>query len=240
MSQSDDARKYPIENLGPVETQVIGDHATVHIHHHSVPRGMPEIKALFLASNPKNTPQLAIDEEIRTIEQKLRASEHRDALVFLSAWATRPDDLLQLLNQHKPHVVHFSGHGSHEGLSLVSNDDQEWLVTTRALRYLFTALKDNIRLVFLNACYSREQAQALVQIIDCVIGMKDSISDDAAIAFASSFYRAIGFGRSVQEAFDQGITSLLLEGIPQEDIPELLVRQGIDAKKVILIAANPQ
>jgi hypothetical protein len=109
------------------------------------------------------------------------------------------------------------------------------------LKSLFTTLKDNIRLVFLNTCYSREQALALVETIDCVIGMKKSISDHAAIAFASSFYRAVGFGRSLQEAFDQGRTSLLLEGIPEVNVPELLVRRGVDAKKVLLIAPeNPQ
>lgn len=203
---------------------------------------MPGIKALFLAANPGNTPQLTIDEEIRAIEQKFRAADHRDALVFQSAWAIRPDDLLQLLNQHKPHIVHFSGHGSSEGLSLVGNDGQERLVTTRALQALFTTLKDNIQLILLNACYSREQALALIQIIDCVIGMKESISDDAAIAFASSFYRAIGFGRSIQEAFEQGRTSLLLEDIPEEDIPELLVKDGVDPKQIRLIGTlvNPQ
>ena len=100
---------------------------------------------------------------------------------------------------------------------------------------MFTTLKGNIRLVFLNACYSREQALALVETIDCVIGMKESIGDDAAIAFASSFYRAVGFGCSLQEAFEQGRISLLLEGIPEEDIPELLVKKGVDAKKVLLI-----
>jgi len=201
---------------------------------------MPKIKALFLEANPRSTNRLAIDEEMHAIEQKLRASEHRDALVFQSAWAVRPDDLLQLLNQHQPHVVHFSGHGSGEGLSLAGDDGRDRLVSTRALKALFTTLKDNIRLVVLNACYSREQAQALVEIIDCVIGMKESIHDETATAFASSFYRAIGFGRSIQEAFEQGITSLLLEGIAEEDIPELLVKQGVDAKKVVLIApGNP-
>ena len=175
-----------------------------------------KIKALFLAANPRSTNRLAIDEEMHIIEQKLRAAEYRDALVFQSAWAVRPDDLLQLLNQHQPHVVHFSGHGSDEGLSLAGDDGRDRLVTTRALKALFTTLKDNIRLVVLNACYSREQAQALVEIIDCVIGMRESIHDGAATAFASSFYRAIGFGRSIQEAFDQGIASILLEGIPEE------------------------
>jgi CHAT domain len=202
---------------------------------------MLEIKALFLAANPGSTPRLAIDEEMRAIEQKLRAAKHRDTLVFQSAWAVRPDDLLQLLNQHQPHIVHFRGQGSSKGLSLAGNDGQDRLVTTRALQALFTTLKDNIRLVLLNACYSLEQAQALVQIIDCVIGMKESIRDDAATTFASSFYRAIGFGRSIQEAFDQGITSLLLEGIPEEDVPELLVKDGVDPKQIVLIghAANP-
>jgi hypothetical protein len=79
---------------------------------------MPKIKVLFLAANPTSSSRLAIDEEMHAIEQKVRASEHRDALVFQSAWAVRPDDLLQLLNQHQPHVVHFSGHGSSKGLSL--------------------------------------------------------------------------------------------------------------------------
>ncbi|HEX6478511.1 MAG TPA: CHAT domain-containing protein [Ktedonobacteraceae bacterium] len=202
---------------------------------------MLTVKVLLLAANPSSTDRLAIDEEMRAIEQKVRAAEHRDALVFQSNWAVRPDDLLQLLNQHRPQIVHFSGHGSHAGLSLAGNDGQVRLVTTQALTALFATLKDNIRLVFLNACYSREQALALVTNIDCVVGMKESIRDDAATVFASSFYRAIGFGRSIQEAFDQGKTALLLEGIPEEDIPELLVKDGIDPSQVVLIglAGNP-
>ncbi len=202
---------------------------------------MQIVKALFLAANPASTNRLAIDEEMRAIEQKVRAAEHRDVLIFQSAWAVRPDDVLQLLNQHRPHIVHFSGHGSHAGLSLAGDDGRDRLVTARALTALFATLRDNIRLVFLNACYSREQALALIASIDCVIGMKDSIRDDAATVFASSFYRAIGFGRSIQEAFDQGRTALLLEGIPEEDTPELLIKDGIDPNEIVLIGhpVNP-
>jgi hypothetical protein len=58
-------------------------------------QGTQTIKALFLAANPTSTNRLALDEEMRTIEQKVRAAEYRDALVFQSAWAVRPDDLLQ-------------------------------------------------------------------------------------------------------------------------------------------------
>ncbi|MFL5589855.1 MAG: WD40 repeat domain-containing protein [Ktedonobacteraceae bacterium] len=64
--------------------------------------------------------------------------------------------------------------------------------------------------------------------------MNDAIGDQAALIFASSFYRALGFGRSIQEAFDQGRTSLLLEGISEEDTPELLVKTGINPSLIIL------
>ena len=110
------------------------------------------------------------------------------------------------------------------------------------MRALFTALKDNIRLVMLNACYSRPQAEAVVEFIDCAVGMKKAIGDQAAIVFAASFYRALGFGRSVKEAFDQGRTALLLEGIPKANTPELLLKKGVDASSVFLAgpAVNPK
>ncbi len=177
---------------------------------------MNKIKILFLAANPASTSQLRLDEEIRAISEKIRASEHRDSLELISAWAVRPDDLLQLLNMHKPTIVHFSGHGSQAGeLLLADSGGEARPVSTRALTALFSTLKDNIRLVVLNACYSRVQGQSISQTNDYVVGMNAAIGDTAAMVFASSFYRALGFARTVQEAFDQGLTAILLEGIPE-------------------------
>jgi hypothetical protein len=193
-------------------------------------------KILFLTANPKKTGRLALDEESREIDQKIRAADYRDALELITKWATRPDDLLQYLNEHRPHVVHFSGHGSStEGIILQDVQRRSKPVSKAALKQLFTTLKDNIRVVVLSACYSRPQAEAIVEVIDCAIGMRKAIGDKAAMTFAASFYRAIGFGRSVQEAFDQGKTALMLEAIPEEDTPELLVRKGVNPKTVFLI-----
>ena len=89
--------------------------------------------------------------------------------------------------------------------------------------------------MILNACYSKKQAEAITQVIDCAIGMNDAIGDEAAITFAASFYRAIGFGRSIKQAFDQGIVALLLEGIPEENKPELLTRNGVNPEKIVLV-----
>ena len=197
---------------------------------------MNKIKILFLAANPKSTDPLALDEEIRAIEQKIRATEHRDSLELISKWAVRPDDVIQALNEHKPHVVHFSGHGSEENeILLVGNNGEEKPVTASALRALFSTLKDNVRLVIFNACYARTQAEAVAEVIDCAIGMNKAIGDDAAIVFAGSFYRGLGFGRSLQEAFDQGKVAIMLEGIPEENTPELLVRENVDPTKIVLV-----
>lgn len=203
---------------------------------------MDKCRILFLAANPQGTTPLALDHEIRAIEDNLQRSEHRDTLELISKWALRPDDLLQLLNQYKPHVVHFSGHGSKENeIVLLSEADTSQPVSSVALGELFRTLKDNIRLVVLNACFSRGQAEAVVKHIDCAVGMNKAIGDQAAITFAASLYRAIGFGRSVKEAFDQGKAALMLDSIPEEKTPELLCRSDVDPSDVILIpeAASP-
>ncbi len=193
------------------------------------------INIVFFASNPEGTSLLNLDEEIRSIKQKIRASDHRDVLELESLWAVRPDDLLQALNEHQPQIVHFSGHGSMAGeIILMDSDRQPKPVSPEALEMLFTTLKDNIRVVLLNACYSEVQAGAIAEVIDCVIGMSTAVGDEAAITFAASFYRAIGFGRSVQDAFEQGKTAILLEGISEAGTPQLLVRPGVDPKQVFL------
>src|SRR5262249_40289409 len=137
------------------------------------------------------------------------------------------------------HVVHFSGHGSStEEIILLDKQGKPKPVSKEALISLFSTLKDNIRLVLLNACFSRPQAEAITGEVDCAIGMSRAIGDDAAITFAASFYRAIGFGRSVKDAFDQGKTALLLEGIPEERTPALMTRQTVRPELVVLV--NPQ
>jgi hypothetical protein len=191
---------------------------------------------LFLAADPANGIHLKLDDEARAIEQRIRASDYRDTLILLTKWAVRPDDLLQYLNQHKPHVVHFSGHASRsEEIVLVADDGQPKPVDKRALRSLFHTLRDNIRIVVLNACFSRPQAEAIAEDIDCTVGMKEAIGDKAAITFSAAFYRALGFGRSVKNSFDQGVAAMQLEGIGEDSTPELLVRDGVDPTQVFLV-----
>jgi hypothetical protein len=194
---------------------------------------------LFFAANPQGTPPLALDEEARDIDAKIRASEHRDILELVTKWAVRPDDLLQFLNQYQPAIVHFSGHGSSAAqIILLDNNRQPKPVSKQALAALFKVLRGQIRVVVLNACFSQPQAEAIAQEIDCVVGMGRAIGDQAAITFAASFYRALGFGASVQNAFDQAKVALMLEGIPEEGTPQLVTKPGVNPDEVIVV--NPQ
>ena len=99
---------------------------------------------------------------------KVRAADYRDSLELVSRWAVRPDDLLQALLEVKPHVVHFSGHGRSAAELIVLDDrGSPKPVSKEALIHVFRTLKDNVRVVVLNACYSQPQAEALAQTIDC-------------------------------------------------------------------------
>jgi hypothetical protein len=199
-----------------------------------------KVRILFLAANPRDTPKLRLDEEIREIQARIRAADFRDHFDLVARWAVRPDDLLQAFNEIRPHVVHFSGHGSRTSqLVLEDKDGNAKPVAEAALVALFRHVKDNIRLVLLNACHSDTQAHAISNEIECTIGMTQGIGDEAAVTFASWFYGALAFGRSVGEAFEQGRTALMLNGIPEETTPTLLIRPGSDALRVSFVNRNP-
>lgn len=191
---------------------------------------------LFLAANPRSSDRLALDEELRAIEERLNAAKHRDAFHCKAKWAVRPDDLQDALLREEPTVVHFSGHGAGElGIILHDDDGDEIVVPAEALRHLFSVLKGNIRLVVLNACYSDEQARAIAREIDFVVGMKSQINDVAARKFAGSFYRALGFGRSIKTAFDLGVSAIKLHGVGDDSIPVFIVKSGSNAEATGLV-----
>lgn len=195
-----------------------------------------KISVLFFAANPYDQPQLALDEEIRLIQEKLRASDYRDSVDLKSRWAVRPPDLLQALNEVKPNIIHFSGHGTDEDeLVLKDNSGNTRYVSRDAIVKMLSSTGDNIQVVVFNTCFSHDQAKAITEYIDIAIGMNDSISDEAARIFAAQFYSSIGFGYSIEKAFNQAIAALMLEGISEEDIPQLCCKEGINPNNIILI-----
>jgi hypothetical protein len=196
------------------------------------------IRILFLAANPVDTPALRLDEEIRAIDVALREAEFRDRFEIRQEWATRIGDLQEALLRHDPDIVHFSGHGTEASeIVLTSATGAGEPVPREALGRLFAVLADHIRCVVLNACYSERQAKAIAEHIDCVVGMTQAVGDDAAIEFATGFYRALAYGRSVQTAFDLGANLIALHGLPDEATPHLVATKG-NAAEVTFVSAG--
>ncbi len=198
---------------------------------------IPEkIIVLFLASNPIDQWQLRLDEEARAISEMIRKAKHRDSVKLESCWAVQPIDLLQALNDYNPTIVHFSGHGSDQDeIVFQTQDGKSKIVSKEALVQTMMASCDGIRLVFFNTCHSKNQAEAISDFVEVTIGMNTSIGDEAARIFSSQFYSSISFGNSVKKSFEQAKALLMMEGITEENTPELFVKSGLDAENIILV-----
>ena len=174
---------------------------------------MNKTKILILSANPKDTARLRLDEEVREISEGLKRSKKRDQFIIEQRWAVRPRDLRHAFLDVNPKIVHFSGHGSSKDGLLLENDDGNFqIVEPKALAGLFELFRDKIECVLLNACYSNNQAQSILQHVNYVIGMNDAIEDKAAIEFSVGFYDAIGSGKPFDLAYKFGCNALQLAG----------------------------
>jgi hypothetical protein len=193
-----------------------------------------KIKILFLAANPIDTDYLRLGEEVKSIQNSLGA-KFQSRFLIEKEWAVRASDLQDHLLHHQPEIVHFSGHGSETSEIFLENDHGEsQIVPAPALSQLFSLLKDNIRCVILNSCYSQKQAEAIAKHIDAVVGMSKEIGDQAAINFASAFYQALAYGKNLTTAFELGCLQIHLQGLDEQDTPKLLAIKK-DAKEIFFV-----
>ena len=197
---------------------------------------MSKVNVLFFVVPPLSPhdgemSRLQLDEEARLIQNMLRSTGHRDTLQLDVRHATRADDVIQALNEVRPQVVHFSGHGR-DGLVLPGTSHS---ADAKALKQLFELFRGDVRLVFLNGCFFLPQAEAIAETVECVVGTQRRITNQAAVTFAVSFYRAVAFGRSVKTAYDQALAAVSLEYPDDAEHLGLIARTDVDPGHVHLI-----
>lgn len=71
------------------------------------------------------------------------------------------------------------------------------------LAQLLRISSDRVRLTVFNSCHSADAARAACDFVPLAVGMNEPVNDTFAHIFAGQFYNALGFGKSVQQAFDQ-------------------------------------
>jgi len=179
---------------------------------------------LFLAANPSETDPLHLGEEIRNIRRKIRASVFREIRIE-QEWAVSPPDLITYLQEHQPTIVHFSGHGTTAGeIVLQDSTGTSVPLAPDILASIFKVLQGEIKCVVLNSCFSKPQALAISPYVNCVVGMTNSVLDEAAIQFAGTFYEALANGRTIREAYDLGQTMMRVIAQDQASVPTLIER----------------
>lgn len=192
------------------------------------------IKLLFLASTPSETSRTRVGAEAAHIREALeRCADRRFELV--DRHAVRIDQVQPLVVSTAAQVVHFAGHGLDTGaLVFEDNDGHARPANPAAITRLFELAGHNARLVVLNACYSHEQAEAIAEHIDAVIGMTAAVPDRTAIAFSAELYANLARGCSVGRAFKLAKNQVALQNLPGDHMPQLVTRSGVDPDAVFL------
>jgi len=192
-------------------------------------------KILFLTADAVDTSRLRLGAEVREIEEKIRSSPKANSFVLISQWAIRAADIMQVLMRHRPAVVHFSGHATPTDEIILEDDyGKSKPVAIPQLLNMFSAFNDSIRIVVLNACYSSAGLEKYSQSIEYILGADAEMGDQAALKFAGAFYQALGYGYSVQVAYQLAKSQITMQGLVGAENFNLRIRQGVDASEPFL------
>lgn len=188
-----------------------------------------KIRILILLANPWTCSRIMVDEEAREIFLRLQEGPYRDKFDVCIQTAVRAKDIQRLLMLYRPHIVHFCGHG-HKTQRIILNNEfgRGRTVDRQGLARVFALYRHHLRLVVLNACFTDALARSITSAVDYSVGTGKAIGDKAGVVFAGAFYRALGFGNSVREAFVSAKAELGLTRTPRAQGIELFVRNGIN------------
>lgn len=181
---------------------------------------------------------LRLDREVREVRRALRRAQYRD-LVSVDFWpAATAEDLLDALNDVRPHLIHFSGHGWTGGVVLDSGEVQDPTnhpVPFDLLAEVLAATDSPPRVLVLNACETLAGADLLLPVVPVVIAMTDTIDDTAAIVFARRFYAAIASAQPVGKALSQAQAVMRLTTPEDADLPQVAFREDINPDEFVLV-----
>ena len=163
---------------------------------------------LLISADPTDQSHLRLGAELRYLWESLDMTRFRDRFRIEEIISCRPRDISRALDRFEPSILHFSGHGSTTGLIFEEEVGNSQIVEQKSLATLLGHQR-GLQLVIMNACY----AQLIADKVGHVIGMRSVVQDKDAIAFTRAFYSSLGYGRSIQVAFDKATAAVGTDGL---------------------------
>jgi hypothetical protein len=177
-------------------------------------RFRPPLRVLGVLARPADLPALDAERERADLTRALsRLSSDMVQIKWLPG--DRWSDLAEEIRSRPWHVLHFVGHGgfdedSQSGYLELSDDDGNARPILSTDLGRLVADNPELRLVVLNACesavtgaegfFSSTAAKLMREGVPAVVAMQYEITDDAALAFSSSFYECLARGMPVDRA----------------------------------------
>lgn len=230
---------------GPNPLLLSRGHLASFTRHLSLDEALPSLAARpqgalrILAITPEADVKRAAGEERLRAQRELWARLQAACQVEVTevAPATRQALVDAFQAGAPPDIVHFAGHGHYRdgtGALVIDRPGGGW---DRITADRFAALCGGARMVLLNACQGtmvEPDADLHTAIgpalsasgVPIVLGMQFTISAASATRAAEVLYRALGDGRSVQEAVSRVRQALYVEGSEYPDwyVPTLYIR----------------
>ena len=183
----------------------------------SLPLAALPLRILFTACAPIDQSGLDYEKEEETI---LRIADKLGSRVHLEIAETGTfEELRELILEHRPHIVHLSGHGSvRDGIGSFAFENDCGLLDTHDARKIAAQLfaGSGVRLVFINGCQTAQAAvagvcQALTAggHVPLALGWGASIADDHATEFARVFFHDLAAGQPVDHSVASARAALL-------------------------------
>jgi hypothetical protein len=239
--QAQDREDARIRQIEKTHAREVARLSAPQVHYvHIRPPEPDKLRVLYLTANPDMN--LRTDMEVRQVQQALRGAKYRDLVDVEQRPAATFQDLLDGLNDLRPHVVHFSGHAGGKALVMDSGDltgGAAREVTFELLVKALAATDSPPTLLVLNACDTLAGAEVILPTVPVVVAMSDAVLDIAAIVFAQQFYAALASAQSVGSAFKQAqvaIDAAMIEDGASE-LPRCIVRDDVELDSLLLVQA---
>ena len=197
-------------------------------------------KILMLSANPENTDTSRRRTEIKKVRDALQRAKCSAQFELVDRQDITATDLSQEIQTIEPYVIDIAGcENGIERLVLEENPDETPSENSeKIIARSFKLHEKSIGCIILNSCYLEKQAREIVQYIQFVIGISQSLNDSQILAFLNEFYFYLGSGRTVRDAYEAGCIRLQRSNFNNAWMPVLLNKDDEIKSKLLEAKLN--